>query len=62
LKALPASDSNKVLRDKKNRLINLIIEKGSSDWKGKELSEYSRNLQKRLQDRKEEVVYALGVE
>ncbi len=44
LKPLPGNESSKVLRAKKVQLINSIIQKGEEEWKGLELSEYSRSL------------------
>jgi hypothetical protein len=51
-----------VLRGKKVQLINTIIRNGEEEWKGLELSEYSRSLEKLLKNRKEEAVYAMDVE
>jgi hypothetical protein len=61
LKPLPGNDSNKVLKSKKTQLISTIIRKGEEEWKGLELSEYSRNLEKLMKNRKEEAVYALDI-
>ena len=60
----PINDSNsdKILRDRKNLLLNKIIQKGNSDWKGHELEEYCRMLEKELKNTKMEVQYALGTE
>jgi hypothetical protein len=44
LKPVPSNDVNKVLRDRKAELVRIIIRKGEEEWKGLELSEYSRNL------------------
>lgn len=62
LKPVIPNDTNKLLRTKKAGLINTIILKGSNDWEGLELSEYSRNLQKMIEGKKTESVYALDVE
>ena len=48
------------MRERKNLLLNKIIQKGNSDWKGHELEEYSRVLEKELKNTKMEVQYALG--
>ena len=62
LKQVPPTDSNKLLRTRKATLIAHIVDKGKKDWEGLELSEYSRNLEKMLENSKVETMYALDVE
>lgn len=62
LRQYAPSDNNKVLRARKGELLRVIIEKGKSDWDGLQLSEYSRNLEKMLENSKYESIYALDVE
>jgi hypothetical protein len=50
------------MRERKNILLNKIIHKWGSDWKGHELEEYCRMLEKELKNTKMEVQYALGIE
>lgn len=61
LRHVAPNDSNKVLRNRKNELINKIIHKGGDDWKDKELSEYSKSLEQLMKGKKEEAVYAMDV-
>lgn len=62
LRPINDSNSDKVLRERKNLLLNRIIEKGGKEWKGHELEEYCRMLEKELKHTKIEVQYALDVE
>ena len=38
-----------------------IVEMGKGEWKGLQLEEYSRNLEKLMESSKEESMYALDV-
>ncbi len=57
----PVNDTNsdKVLRESKHLLLNRIIHKGTTDWKGQELGEYAKMLEKELKNTKVDVQYAL---
>jgi hypothetical protein len=44
LRPINVNNSDKVLRERKNLLLNRIVQKGGEEWKGHELEEYSRML------------------
>lgn len=62
LRPINDTNSDKVLRERKNLLLNKIIYKGAGDWKGHELEEYCRMLEKELKHTKVDVQYALDTE
>ena len=61
LRPIAPNDGNRHLREAKNKLIYGIISRGKGDWAGLELSEYSRNLEKLMEGKQQEQVYAMDV-
>ena len=53
----PIGSSGKKTRERKNRLVGKLMEKGENEWKGSKLEPYSKMVEKELQKSKMEVEY-----